>query len=525
MVLLAATSTGITSCMVHPQTRFIESYAFSSCTALKDIFMQDSIIGIASYAFSRCSAIKNITYCGTEAQWNEIVLGDNSELLKATRTYHGVATAEANCTTPSVCSLCGDVMVAPLGHTGQWVELVPVTCTEEGVKARICEACGETEVEYIPYIGHVVHGKVVQPTCTQQGTTTYYCDYCDYSEVIHVTPPTGHSYEETITVAATCTQEGRLVKNCTTCGDTVTEVIPAKGHSWSSWINTVQSTCTKEGTRIRFCTCGVRETETIAKLPHSYADGVCTTCNTAMSGYAVLNEDMDLTGLSLNEDLYIDLNGYDLSGTIITNGYAVYGMDSTTDSYSYEAIGYFNCVDENGDAIIPVTHFKSDITGSVKRYMAIQNENGYSFHRFYLGITHQTLRPGVDGVGYKAVFYGDSMVAANLDSFGYTMTLGNYTPKTITAAASSFVSGKTVSLVIKNYDVETYGETDLSASVMLKMKDGTVIESAQCTMTLRSLLETLNTNYTTLNTDQLNAVADFVKKYAIIQTWKVENLI
>ena len=52
-----------------------------------------------------------------------------------------------------------------------------------------------------------------------------------------------------------------------------------------------------------------------------------------------------------------------------------------------------------------------------------------------------------------------------------------------------------------------------------------VIESAQCTMTLRSLLETLNTNYTTLTIDQLNAVADFVKKYAIIQTWKVENLI
>jgi hypothetical protein len=60
---------------------------------------------------------------------------------------------------------------------------------------------------------------------------------------------------------------------------------------------------------------------------------------------------------------------------------------------------------------------------------------------------------------------------------------------------------------------------------MLKLTDGTVIESAQCTITLRSLLEILNTNYATLNTSQLNAVADFIKKYAIIQTWKVENLI
>ena len=180
---------------------------------------------------------------------------------------------------------------------------------------------------------------------------------------------------------------------------------------------------------------------------------------------------------------------------------------------------------KNGNAIIPMTHFKSNITGAVRRYMSIENENGYSFHRFYLGITHQTLRPGVDGVGYKAVFYGDSMVAANLDSFGYTMTLGNYTPRTFVIDASNFVSGKMVTLGIRNYDVEHYGETDLSALVMLKLKDGTVIESAQCTMTLRSLLETLNTNHAALNTNQLNAVADFIRKYAIIQTWKVENLI
>lgn len=90
---------------------------------------------------------------------------------------------------------------------------------------------------------------------------------------------------------------------------------------------------------------------------------------------------------------------------------------------------------------------------------------------------------------------------------------------------SGFVSGKVITLRIDNYDVEKYGETDLYAAVMLKLSDGTVIESAQCAMTMRNLLETLNTNHTALTSQQLTMVADMIKKYAIISTWKVENLI
>ena len=240
--------------------------------------------------------------------------------------------------------------------------------------------------------------------------------------------------------------------------------------------------------------------------------------------YLKLNSNTSVNA-TLSKDLYIDLNGFDLTGTIETNGYKVYGMDSTTDSYTCDSIGYFNCVDENGNAIIPVTHFKSDITGSVKRYMAIKDENGYSFHRFYLGITHMNLSPGTTGVGYKAVFYGDEMVVANLDSFGYTMTLGDCTPKTAMKTASSFVSGKTVTLRIDNYDVEQYSQTNLTACVVLKLADGTVIESTVVTMTFRGLMEQLNANYTALTSEQLNAVAEMIKKYAIIISWDLKNLL
>ena len=254
---------------------------------------------------------------------------------------------------------------------------------------------------------------------------------------------------------------------------------------------------------------------------HPYENGKCPVCE-IKEPHLVLFRDTILDK-TLTGDLYVDLNGYELTGTIVTNGYKIYGMDSSTDNYTHSNIGHFNCLDENGNKIVPEKHFNSDITGSSKRYMSIEDENGYSFHRFYLGITHQSLKPAATGVGYKAVFYGDDMVVAALDSYGFTMQLGNYSAKTV-SISGGFVSGKTVSLRIDNYDVINHGETELYASVILRLADGTVIESTVCTMTLQGMLESVNNNHQRYTQTQLALIAEFITKYPIIRSWKVENL-
>ena len=243
--------------------------------------------------------------------------------------------------------------------------------------------------------------------------------------------------------------------------------------------------------------------------------------------YLKLNSNT-LANAVLSKDLYIDLNGFDLSGTLVTNGYKVYGMDSTTNAYTCENRGVFSCVDENGTAIVPVTHFKSDITGSVKRYMAIKDGNGYSFHRFYLGITHINLRPSTAGVGFKALFCGDEMVISMLDAseaFGYSLGLEGYGAATAYKGRDSFVSGRHVTLRIDNYDIEDFGETALNAKAMLKLSDGTVIESAAVTMTFRQLLESLDRDTSVLTDQQLQAVVELISKYAIVKTWNLNNLL
>ena len=182
--------------------------------------------------------------------------------------------------------------------------------------------------------------------------------------------------------------------------------------------------------------------------------------------------------MELTQDLYVDLNGYTMSGTIKTNGYKIYGMDSATDHYSSDHMGYFRCVDAQGNSIVPQTHVKSEHTGTVKRYMSVPGENGYSFHRFYLGITHVNLKTSTTGMGFKAVFYADDMVKGMLDAqnaFGYTMQLEGAMPLRVYKPAAAFFSGKAVTLRINGFDVERFGEVPLHARVMLRLQDGTCI--------------------------------------------------
>ena len=230
--------------------------------------------------------------------------------------------------------------------------------------------------------------------------------------------------------------------------------------------------------------------------------------------------------VQLEKDLRIDLNGYTLVGEISADGYKIYGMDSSTNGYTCENTGYFDCLDDYGDPVIPETQCRMTIDGNAVRYLAVKEKQGYSFHRFYLGITHMNLKPSVTGFGYRAVFCGDEKVAAALDpqqAFGFTIQVKGYSAKTAWMSADKFVSGKVITLRIDHFDPEKFGETPVSAFVMLQLADGTIIESTTATMTFRSLLETLNTKTATLTTSQKTVISQMIKKYPIIKTWKVEN--
>ncbi len=222
----------------------------------------------------------------------------------------------------------------------------------------------------------------------------------------------------------------------------------------------------------------------------------------------------------LEKNLQLDLNGHNLDGQIVPNGFTVYGFDSTTDQYACNAIGYFSCTDEVGDPIVPRWQFRVQDADTVKRYLTIESPEGYSFHRFYLGITHISLKPASTAFGYRAAFYGDAMVQAQVTSLGYHLWVTS--DKMLTCSKTQFQNQLTLRL--KDFDVVHYGETPIYASVFMTFKGGFVIETARTSTTMRNMLETVNASYHKYTASQLCAIQDMIRRFPIIKKWDTENL-
>jgi len=232
--------------------------------------------------------------------------------------------------------------------------------------------------------------------------------------------------------------------------------------------------------------------------------------------YVKLLNDVE-ADLALTKDLYIDLNGHILFGDI-TGDFTVYGMDYATNEYELSD-GYIV-----GDISNVQIHVLTDeaMTGDIYRYMAIEDENGWSFNRYYVGITHTSLNTEKVGLGYKAAVFGNLRILLAVDSFSYTLQLGDN--RAITRTKDGINDDGVVTLLVKNYMIEQYGETDLSAYVTVTL-DGEAITSAVQTTSFRKTVELINDNYTIFSADQLSAVRELILANEVMQNWNVANLL
>ena len=234
--------------------------------------------------------------------------------------------AEATCTAPATCILCGETDGVARGH-----DMLEATCTSPSR----CRYCDRTEGDALPHTMSL-------PTCTAPAK----CSYCEYTEGEAL----GHEMSEpTCTNAATCSvcgyTEGEAlghslgeatctaVASCTVCGYTEGEVLPhtlipascttvascrycdytegvALGHSMSDAtctapatcarcgltegdtephiyqiVRTVEPTCTEEGYYQYTCTCNASYISTIKATGHEggnptyTTEGICEKCN------------------------------------------------------------------------------------------------------------------------------------------------------------------------------------------------------------------------------------------------------
>ena len=211
-------------------------------------------------------------------------------------------------------------------------------------------------------------------------------------------------------------------------------------------------------------------------------------------------------------DLYLDLNGKTLAGLTITNG-KLYGMDSTTDKYN------------NPDGCGKIAQFTGVYAAhcrvNMKRYVAVEETSGLSFHRIYLGITKVSLAPASTGIGYKAEFYGDSKALEKISTYGYSLSLGD--GAAVTRKTNTFKSPLT--LRVQNFDVANYGQTAVNASAMVTLTDGTVIQSTTVSYSMRQMVELVAASFSSFTNEQKESVRSMCQTHeAAMADWDIDPI-
>ena len=239
-------------------------------------------------------------------------------IVKDTVTYadhadhvwdEGVITVEPTCANPGArvftCAVGGETRTEEIPALGcdwdEW-EYYDATCTTGGGREHFCkraEACDGEGWEWedtTPALGHDWSDweLAIEPTCTEAGVECRWCnrDDCDgtwengdgWDE--REVPALGHSWNTTVTKAATCTEDGEETSVCATCGETVTTVIPATGHSAVA-VADKPATCTETGlsgrTVCSVCNQVVNEGTVLPMLEHRVGVGAvirAATCTT-----------------------------------------------------------------------------------------------------------------------------------------------------------------------------------------------------------------------------------------------------
>lgn len=187
-----------------------------------------------------------------------------SDPVACKHSYHSEVAISSTCTQHGLqintCDQCQ--------HSyGQPAELLPhsydagtvtlaATCTEAGIRTLSCTACDAQKACSIEQTGHDLGAPygITEPDCTHTGEKTATCSQCGEIFVTEILPVNDvHELVERVVRAATCTEEGEGVLECSRCDYSESCSYPLKSHNLEQKV-TAEATCLSFETVEVFCT-------------------------------------------------------------------------------------------------------------------------------------------------------------------------------------------------------------------------------------------------------------------------------
>ena len=216
--------------------------------------------------------------------------------------------------------------------------------------------------------------------------------------------------------------------------------------------------------------------------------------------------------VTANSDLTLDLNGYTLSKLTMSGGACVNLMDTATDDYT----GPYGCVQVTGT----VSTF-AHVDG--KHYLAENNNGAYSAHRFDIAMTHVSLKPAADALGYKAAVLGDEIVQQYVTQMDFCIGVDRDNMRVYTKESAG-----SVTLRLKNILKNNGGETPIYAQAIACLNvngEEAILRTEISQTTMKETIRAVDAAWSRYAAEQQAAVRALVNAYAqTTESWALENI-
>ncbi len=127
-----------------------------------------------------------------------------------------------------------------------------INCSTAEIKCNKKQICDVCKAEYGAVVPHDLSKETYtkNPTCIADGEVIKACTRCTYS-VTEVAPATGHDEVKNVTKAASCANSGSETVTCKKCSWSATREIKPLGHDYK--VTTVPPTCKESGYDLHAC--------------------------------------------------------------------------------------------------------------------------------------------------------------------------------------------------------------------------------------------------------------------------------